>query len=129
MNRRAFLITTAASVTIGWSRSALPADIGIDVRFSSEEISVIRAWYVGHGGKRKPELKNGRSLPPGIARNLERGKTLPPGIAKQALPTGLVDKLPPAATGHERIVVDGKVLLVEIATGIVRDVLTDIVVR
>ena len=129
MTRRAFLFATAAFSAVGWFRSALPAEIGIDVRFSAEEIRIIRAWYLDQAGKRKPELKNGRSLPPGIAKNLERGKPLPPGIAKQALPTGLVDRLPPAAAGHERVLVDGKVLLVEIATQIVHDVLTDIVLR
>jgi hypothetical protein len=35
--------------------------------------------------------------------------------------------LPPVRDGHERIIVAGKILLVEIATQAVRDVLTEII--
>lgn len=56
--------------------------------------------------------------------------TLPtPGIAKQVLPNELISRLPPTPRGHERIVVDGRILRVEIATEIVHGVLTDIVFR
>jgi Ni/Co efflux regulator RcnB len=68
-------------------------------------------------------------LPPGIAKNLARGKPLPPGIAKQQLPDGLVHALPAPPRGYERIVVDGKVLLVDMATQVIHDILTDIVLR
>ena len=66
-------------------------------------------------------------LPPGIAKNLQRGKPLPPGIAKQVLPSGLIAQLPPPPKGFERIEVAGKVLLVEIATQVIHDVLEDII--
>jgi Ni/Co efflux regulator RcnB len=58
--------------------------------------------------------------------NLQRGKPLPPGIAKQQLPDSLLRRLPRVPSGYERVVVDGKVLLVEIATPVIRDVLTDV---
>jgi Ni/Co efflux regulator RcnB len=64
-----------------------------------------------------------------IAKNLARGKPLPPGIAKQQLPDGLVHALPAPPRGYERIIVDGKVLLVEIATQVIHDILTDIVLH
>ena len=54
---------------------------------------------------------------------------LPPGIAKQQLPDGLVHALPAPPRGYERIIVDGKVLLVDVATQIIHDILTDIVLR
>ena len=73
--------------------------------------------------------KQGKSLPPGIARNLLRGKPLPPGIAKQALPAGLARVLPAPPKGYERVIVAGKVLLVEIATQVIHDVLEDIILR
>jgi hypothetical protein len=108
---------------------AVPADIA--VVFSKDEIALIRDYYlvrglhdVDHDGK-----KQQKGLPPGIARNLARGKPLPPGIAKQYLPDELIRALPPVRSGYERVIVDGKVLLVEIATQIVRDVLYDIVVN
>jgi Ni/Co efflux regulator RcnB len=107
------------------------ADAGVSVEFSDEEIRIIGAWYDEHGtvpgnGKRKHKNKG---LPPGIAKNLSRGKPLPPGIAKQHLPDGLVHALPAPPRGYERIIVDGKLLLVEIATQVIHDVLTDIVLR
>jgi hypothetical protein len=64
-----------------------------------------------------------QSLPPGIAKNLTRGKPLPPGIAKRALPGGLLTKLP-AYPGHEVIIVDRDVILVDIATQVIVDILT-----
>ncbi len=71
---------------------------------------------------------NGRAggLPPGIARNLARGKPLPPGIAKQVVPRHVLVELPPAQDGFEYIVVAGKILLIEIATQVVHDILVDV---
>jgi Ni/Co efflux regulator RcnB len=107
------------------------ASVGVSVEFSAEEIRIIGAWYEEHGsgagnggGKKKH-----KDLPPGIAKNLARGKPLPPGIAKQQLPDGLVHALPAPPRGYERVIVDGKVLLVEIATQVIHDILTDIVLR
>jgi hypothetical protein len=111
------------------ANSATAAEIGAEITFSSDEAAIIRAWYSDRDGHRRPEKKNGRSLPPGIAKNLGRGKPLPPGIAKQTLPSDLVDRLPPVEKGYERVIVDGKVLLVEIATQVVHDILTDAILR
>jgi hypothetical protein len=64
-----------------------------------------------------------QSLPPGIAKNLARGKPLPPGIAKRVLPGGLATRLP-SYPGHEVIIVDRDVILVDIATQVIVDILT-----
>ena len=99
--------------------------VGVEVVFTEDEIRIIRAYYQTHGsnyGKGKH-----KDLPPGIAKNLQRGKPLPPGIAKQTLPHDLLRELPPAPKGYDRIIVAGKVLLVELATQIVRDVICDAV--
>ncbi|MCH7510675.1 MAG: hypothetical protein IIB68_12705 [Proteobacteria bacterium] len=98
--------------------------------FSEVERQIIAEYFHKHGhssakkgkGKGKP-----RGLPPGIAKNLQRGKPLPPGIAKQHFPVGLIDLLPTAPRGFERIVVGGKIILVEVATQIIHDVLIDVV--
>jgi hypothetical protein len=50
-----------------------------------------------------------------------------PPTPKQALPDELGRVLPPVRDGHERIIVASKILLVEIATQVVRDVLTEII--
>ena len=122
-------LAAVALVLLGLS-SAAAADVGVNVEFSKDEVRIISAWYRDNDGD-KGARGRGRQkgLPPGIAKNLAEGKALPPGIAKQQLPSGLIAQLPPAPRGYERVVVDGKVLLVEVATQVVRDILTDIVLR
>ena len=111
--------------------SQAAAEITVGAVFSKGEISIIADWYLDHGtnsahgnGKKKP-----KGLPPGIAKNLARGKPLPPGIAKRALPQGLISLLPPPPHGYERIIVDGKVLLVEVATRVIHDILVDVILH
>ena len=128
MKRTISALFAVVLLAIGAAPPAV-ADVGVSVEFSDEEIRIIGAWYEEHGAsgyKGKAKRKN-KGLPPGIARNLSRGKPLPPGIAKQQLPDGLVHALPAPPRGYERIIVDGKVLLVEIATQVIHDILTDIV--
>jgi hypothetical protein len=101
-----------------------PRDLHILI--TADEIRIIREYYS------KPEnapAKRGGGLPPGIAKNLERGKPLPPGIAKQQLPDPLQRRLPPPPRGYERVVLDGRVLLVEIATQVIHDVLSDLILK
>lgn len=108
--------------------SASAGDLSFEVGFSSGEVELIRAWYREH--THEGEHRKGRkSLPPGIAKNLQRGKPLPPGIAKQVLPSGLSERLPPVREGYARVIVDGKVLLVEVATQIIHDVLVDVILH
>jgi Ni/Co efflux regulator RcnB len=78
----------------------------------------IRSYYAD-----KP--KKAKGLPPGVARKYARGKRLPPGIAKQVLPPDLERRLP-VQPGHQYIVVDSDVLLIAVSTGIVVDILIDI---
>lgn len=95
-----------------------------DATFTVLEREIIREHFATHGG---PPPGRARGLPPGIAKNLARGKPLPPGIAKQQLPPELRTKLPPPPEGFERIYIDGRVFLVEAATQVVHDILTDLV--
>lgn len=80
------------------------------------------------GGKKK-DKGNGKSknkskeLPKGIAKKLERGGTLPPGMAKRGLPDNLEKQLPSAPKGYERIVSDGQVVLADIVTGAIFDII------
>lgn len=122
----------------GWTvagSSAIAA--GIEVSFSLKEKQVIANFFAGsggggggggdHAGKGKGNKNKGvgsQGLPPGLAR---KGGSLPPGIAKRQLPGNLVAQLPPAPSGYERVIVDNDVLLIEVATQIVHDVLTDVI--
>lgn len=111
------------------SIASFAGELGIEVVFSADEIRVIDAYYQGHISAGNDNKGKSKSLPPGIAKNLERGKPLPPGIAKRYLPTDLVNQLPVLPSGYERIIVDGKILLVEIATRVIHDILSDALLR
>ena len=82
----------------------------------------IQGWYLSTPGY------NARPLPPGIMRQLARGRPLPPGIARQVAPVGLRGILP-FYPGHSWYVVGTAVVLVDLATGIVRDLLLDALLR
>lgn len=82
----------------------------------------IQGWYVSTPGY------SARPLPPGIMRQLARGRPLPPGIARQAAPPGLLAILP-RYPGHSWYVIGTAVVLVDAATGIVRDLLLDALLR
>ena len=122
------LLGVIALLLIVVSQVSFADEVGIQVFFKDEEIAIINGYYKRHDALSKPGKKRQKGLPPGIAKNLRRGKSSPPGIAKQYLPQDLRHSLPAPPVGYERIIVDGKIVLVEIATQIVRDVLTDIVI-
>lgn len=66
-----------------------------------------------------------QGLPPGIRKNLARGKPLPPGIAKRFPPQALAQRLP-QQPGYEWQVVGPDLVLVELGTRVVHDILRDI---
>jgi hypothetical protein len=117
----------AAATMLAVATPAFAGEVGVDVVFTDGEASIIRAYYRDQAAPQNGKKKNHGGFPPGIAKNLQRGKSLPPGIAKRALPTGLNGLLPPPPDGYERIVLSGKVLLVDIATQVIHDVLEDMV--
>ena len=121
------LVLTALALCAGFaSVPAAYADFGVSVVFSDQEIRIIESWY--RDPDHHPRGKD-KALPPGIAKNLARGKPLPPGIAKQQLPEDLTRALPAPPRGYERVIVDGRILLVEIATQVIHDILLDAVYR
>lgn len=65
------------------------------------------------------------SLPPGIAKNLARGKPLPPGIAKKAVPAGMLKNLP-SYKGYEWQVAGKDLVLVQLGSMVIADVLRDV---
>lgn len=109
--------------------ASAPVMAGAPAVFTGSEIQIIRDYYAhAHddgAGKAKSGKQKQKPLPPGVAKNLARGKPLPPGIAKQVLPGDLSRRLPPVRDGYERVIVDGRVLLVEIATQVIHDILVD----
>ena len=136
---RKFTLMAAMALAIGiagWTAASRTADAGsLEVSFSLKEKQVISSFYGGGGGggdqggqgKGKGKKKNkgvgNQGMPPGLAK---KGGALPPGIAKRQLPNNLLSQLPPPPQGYERVIVDKDVLLVNIATQVVHDVLTHV---
>lgn len=65
-----------------------------------------------------------KPLPPGIAKNLARGKPLPPGIATRSLPNNLLKGLP-QHKGYEWVAAGADLVLINAASRLVADVLSD----
>lgn len=95
------------------------AALGALIVFTAIEQARIREWFIANPYPVQP-------LPPGIARNLARGKPLPPGIAKRYAPAGLLRQIAPRP-GYEILVAGASILLVHAATGIVHDILSDVI--
>jgi hypothetical protein len=95
-------------------------EAGVTISLSTEVRTQIRTFYTS-----RPET-GVEALPPGIRRNLERGKPLPPGIAKKSAPQELQTQLH-LEEGYELVEVGLDVLLVEVATGVIHDVLMDLI--
>lgn len=81
----------------------------------------------GGSGDLPPGIAKRDDLPPGLAKHVEKHGTLPPGLAKRDLPDDLEDLLPRYRKGVSRKIVDRDVVLVEEATGMVLDVIRDVV--
>ena len=125
---RHILIAVSGLILVAASSATGAVEVAGHIKFSELEISAIRAYYRDQGmsSNQRGKGRQGKSLPPGIAKNLQRGKSLPPGIAKQVLPARLTQVLPTVPRGFERVIVDGKILLVEVATRVIHDVLEDV---
>ena len=121
------LVLSGLAVSILAQAPAAAASLDVSIRFSASEISVIHDFFRDYHVDKKGGKKSAKPLPPGIAKSLTRGKPLPPGIAKRALPSELFVRLPPVADGFERVIVAGKILLVEIATQVIHDILVDVI--
>lgn len=102
------------------STTGVEAEVTASVSISLADRAIIQEFYATH------TRQDVESLPPGIRRNLARGKPLPPGIAKKTLPSDLRSRLT-VPERYEVVEVGLDVFLVEVATGIIHDVLMDVV--
>jgi len=121
-----FAKAAAAVLAFAFMTGTQADELSATIVFSADEVRIIRDYYREAQAEPQRNGRAGRRLPRGVAKNLARGKPLPPGLTKQYFPAELSVRLPPPPAGHERIIVAGKILLVEIATQVVRDVLTDV---
>jgi len=116
----------------GGSSAESRTEVLVDIVFTEVERRIVeefygrRATYPSGGGKGLPPgLAKRDELPPGLAKRDQ----LPPGLAKRALPGDLSHRLGLPRHGTERIIVGNDVLLVQAATGVVLDILYDVVTR
>ena len=100
-------------------KSVPAASVTLEATFTASEQNLITQYFQNHKVAT-------HKLPPGIAKNLARGKPLPPGIAKKLLPKDLETTLP-ARSDYERVIVGSDVLLIEVTTQVVTDILRGIV--
>jgi hypothetical protein len=91
-----------------------------EISFSLGDRDQIQAYYSSNPN---PGVE---ALPPGMRKNLARGKAMPPGIAKRFPPEGLRSSLSVPAR-YDVVEVGWDVFLVEVATGIIHDVLMDVI--
>ena len=94
--------------------------VQIDMRGPSIDIGQVRIVL----GENRQLIAPSAPLPPGIAKNLARGKPLPPGIAKR-FDSRLASRLP-YYEGYEWKQVGTDVVLVAVATGIVYEILRNV---
>lgn len=107
------------SVVISGDDLRVRVSDGVSIRFSDNEVRIIDDYY-----RRYPAQV--QALPPGIAKNLARGKPLPPGIAKKALPARLSARLPALREGTNRVIVGDDLVLVDVSTGLILDILNGV---
>lgn len=98
---------------IGEYYAPRPAESAVDKKKKSKDLP--------------PGLAKRDELPPGLQMQLEKNGTLPPGLAKRDLPSDLELKLPPPPKGYRRIIVGNDIVLVEIRTDRIADIIYDIV--
>lgn len=92
-------------------------------RFVAAQFNLI-ALHQLLGGDLAPLHVGVQPLPPGIRKRIARGKPLPPGIAKKLPPPRLLPVLP-HVVGHEWQVVGRDLLLIQLGTLIVAEIIQD----
>lgn len=99
--------------------------------FDADQERLIREWFRSGYNQRDlpPGLSRRRALPPGLARHIEKNGTLPRGLERriEPLPRDLQDRLPRLDAGFERVILGGDVLLIEIGTSRILDLLKNVV--
>jgi hypothetical protein len=100
-------------------------------KYDGGDICRERDGYNDHDHKHKSKHNKEKGLPPGLAKRdqlppgLARRKQLPPGLAKRELPRDLEARLP-RRHDYERVVANGRVILIDKASGVIVDILEDL---
>jgi len=86
---------------------------------------MIDAYYRGHRSHLPPGLARREDLPPGLERQLRRNGELPPGLRRRMVwfPRDLDRRLGPLPEGYRRCWVGNNVLVVNVRTFRIADVM------
>lgn len=95
----------------------------VEVAFSDRDRSLIREYYHRH---LPPGLAKRSSLPPGLQKQVQRRGHLPPGLEGKRLPHELEMQLSSLPEGYVRLRVGVDVVLMNMHTYVVVDVVEDI---
>lgn len=105
-------------------------DDAYSYRFDRRDRELIYSYFGGQRYQTKcpPGLakKNSHCLPPGQYKKWHRGQTLSKGVRYYQLPRELRRELPRPHDGYRYVRVDNDVLLIELATNVVVDVIENI---
>jgi len=104
-------------------KNSAPATTGAAVNLTVSLITVFERTTIQNYVQTHQTTFGGmQPLPPGIAKKVARGGSLPPGIAKRYFPNDLLGQLPPRP-GQQWLVMGGDVVLLDVATQLILDVL------
>jgi hypothetical protein len=97
--------------------------------FTTRDVTIIQGWFRTNVSNLPPGLAKRETLPPGLQKQLIRKGTLPPGLQKkiQPLPIVLERQLVVLPTGYRRVVIAGNVILMEPTTGLIYDIIRDVI--
>jgi hypothetical protein len=98
--------------------------------FRSQDREIVTTYYSKHGSGLPPGLaKRNGDLPPGLEKQLRRNGTLPPGLQKklQPCPIEISRQLPPLPPDYQRSIIGANIVLFNVKTNIVVDVMMDVV--
>lgn len=115
----AALLLAAAYPMAAAADGPIPGQTVINAVFSDAERETIRQYFLKH----PDQLQTPGGADSGV--EIVRGRQLPPGILDRArpLPQELEQTLPPAPRGYGRVILNGKVLLVDKGAQVVHDVI------
>ena len=98
--------------------------------FQTRDREVVTTYYTKHGKGLPPGLaKRNGNLPPGLEKQLQRNGSLPPGLDKkmEPCPVEITRELPPLPPDHRRGVIGASIVVFNVRTNIVVDVMHDVV--
>ena len=114
-------LDTTSAVRLNSPSSSLFAGFGPDER------RLITNWFrdSNNVSTLTPALAKQERLAPGLQKQLTQNATLPPGLERKGepLPRALETRLPRLPAGRRRVVVGGNVILLDISTSMIVDII------